>query len=105
MITERNIDSAVMNTAPMIALIALSLLIGLFWSLLRNKSKIGIKMYVPLIVKFIILAEYSMIEAQVLAMIPFEAVTFINFFFYLYNRRCPSKKLPTRTLTIPIAMA
>ena len=78
-----NIDKMVMKIAPIIALKALSLLTGFFWSFLRRMSRMGIKIYVPLIVKFIMLAEYSMMAQHVFAMIPFEAVTFMNFFFCL----------------------
>ena len=39
--------------------------------------------WIFIIVKFIILAEYSMIAAHVLAMIPLDPVTFMNFFFCL----------------------
>ena len=56
MATDINMDKTVMKTAPISDFMALSLLTGFYWSRFRRIIKMGIKMYVPLIVKFIMLA-------------------------------------------------
>ena len=54
---------------------AFNLLMVFFISRFRSMTNVGIKMYVPLIVKFAILAAYSIIAQEVLAMIPLSEVT------------------------------
>ena len=55
--TERNIENSVTKTVAITTLTVFSLLMCFFISLFRSRTRVGIKIYVPEIVKFAKLAE------------------------------------------------